>query len=130
MALQATASFTPFSPGFYYVFVTFSDDLMDTECPGAGGFIDLTSYLVLDVDTSSLKQSVDNDYNLECNGGRFCTSLHRVWLAVWCDEQCVSDWSECPGACPEDMPVKCPDGVCVESVKQCGCPEELPVECE
>ena len=42
----------------------------------------------------------------------------------------MDEWSECPGACPAELPVKCPDGLCALSAKQCGCPEELPVECE
>ena len=74
----ATVTFTPFSPGYYYVYVAFSDDFLDATSPGTGGFIDLLSYYVLDVDTTSMNQSVDTDYNLECNGGRFCSSLQRV----------------------------------------------------
>lgn len=88
LAMQSTptATFTPFSPGYYYLFVAFSDDLMDAAHAGAGGFIDLMSYLVLNVDANSIKQSVDNDYNLECEGGRFCSSLRRVGVRGVCKQ--------------------------------------------
>lgn len=86
MQSTPTATFTPFSPGYYYLFVAFSDDLMDAEHAGAGGFIDLMSYLVLNVDANSIKQSVDNDYNLECEGSRFCSSLRRVGVRGVCKQ--------------------------------------------
>ena len=86
MQSTPTATFTPFSPGYYYLFVAFSDDLMDAEHAGAGGFIDLMSYLVLNVDANSIKQSVDYDYHLECEGGRFCSSLRRVGVRGVCKQ--------------------------------------------
>lgn len=120
---------TPFSAGLFYAYLSVKEKMIDVFDSAEHGFVDLKRFVLLDVDSSSFKHSMDSDYNLECEGGMYCMATGRVSVERMCHSQCITDWSECPSACPEAAPLKCPDGSCTDDIKKCACPAQLPFNC-
>ena len=77
---------TPFSAGLFYAYLSVKEKMIDVFDSAEHGFVDLKRFVLLDVDSSSFKHSMDSDYNLECEGGRFCSSLRRVGVRGVCKQ--------------------------------------------
>ena len=74
--------YTPFSPGIYYLYVSFPEE--NTHIPGHNkdSKLDLSDYIIVDVDTSSFRVDSDNDFNVGCASRKYCMSTRRVFIAM------------------------------------------------
>ena len=76
--------YTPFSPGLFYLYVSFPDHYADKSHHDDGSMIDLNEYVMVKVEADDVRISNDNDHNMECESRKYCIFTKQV-CTIECD---------------------------------------------
>ena len=77
-----TFTYTPFSPGLFYLYISYPDYHADKSNRADGGMIDLNTYIRVMVKSDSVRISIDNDHNMECASRKYCIFTQQVRMMM------------------------------------------------